>query len=472
MRLRLLLPRAAGPAWFRVGRRLEESGDRHTERVRQVRQGVDREVHAALDPRDVLEREVDALPKLGLRPASLPPELGDPPSNPVHDAFRLELSHPRKVAKWALSKHKDIVLVSYFEVIREEPRMKNRHATRALPTQFQPLSPALAAGIVLCVHAVGCSKSAAEAPDASAAVTSASAAPSVDWDAVATRALPLYDGLRKERNQAEAQRMFRDACEPRSQLGCAGLGVTYIAGVDGTGKDATKAGQLLGKACEAKVARACSALARMYLGGVGVEKNGLKGIELARTACDGGEPRGCVTYARALLAGANSVPKDYKQGLELSKAACEKGLAEGCEVEADVYLDGLGVPRDGKIAQGLYAKACDAEQASACTSIAVQLLFGKGVPTDPKLAVEHATRACDLESQKGCAVLAGALVDGIGVKQDASRARELAETSCSHDEADGCALAGWIARRAGKSGDAANYFKHACNLGNAAACKQ
>lgn len=58
-----------------------------------MRQGVDREIHATLDPRDVLEGEVDAHAELSLRPAMLPPELGDPPTNPVHDAFWIELPH-------------------------------------------------------------------------------------------------------------------------------------------------------------------------------------------------------------------------------------------------------------------------------------------------------------------------------------------------------------------------------------------
>lgn len=119
MSLRCSLPRPAGSARPCVGRGLEERGDRDAEGVRQVRQGVDREVHAALDARDVLEREVDALAELGLRPAALPPKLGDPSSDAVHDALWIELPHAEKVAKSALPKHKHMVLVSQFEVIRE-----------------------------------------------------------------------------------------------------------------------------------------------------------------------------------------------------------------------------------------------------------------------------------------------------------------------------------------------------------------
>lgn len=130
MSLRLSLPRPARASRPCVGRRLKERGDRDAEGVRDVRQGVNREVHAALDARDVLEREVDAFAELGLRPAVLPSELGDPPTNPVHDAFRIELSHPRKVAKSGLSKHKVIVLVSYFEVIRERAPNRKPKSTR------------------------------------------------------------------------------------------------------------------------------------------------------------------------------------------------------------------------------------------------------------------------------------------------------------------------------------------------------
>jgi TPR repeat protein len=297
--------------------------------------------------------------------------------------------------------------------------------------------------------------------------------PTTTWDEMAGRAFEIWD--RKERRgDTDTQQMFRDACDHGSQLGCAGLGTTYMSG-DSAARDFGRGTKLLATACEARVGRACVSLAKAYEEGLGVARDRAKAAELSRIACDGGEQRGCVQYSRSMLFGDNGVAREPERSRNLAMKACESGVATGCTLAGLAYSSAFADPLE---AQKWLRRGCDDGDGVGCAALATQYFSGglpgdaKGVAVSPKLGAESAERACDLGEQKGCALLARAYANGEGVVQDLVRARQIAAKACSAADAAGCSLAAKIAMAEGKSDEATRFLERSCALGNRAACKR
>ncbi len=306
-----------------------------------------------------------------------------------------------------------------------------------------------------------------------AAKTRGSAAPTASiskWDGTAERAFALWTQA-KRGEDAEARRLFTEACDHGSKLGCGGLGALNLGTNHG---DSQKAIALLTSACEAAIVPACSTLASAYDNGTGVQRDALKAVQLARGACDAGEPSACVIYGRAMLFGDHGVTRDPQRTRELAASACERGVATGCTL---VGLTESGVLQNALEAQRWLQRGCDAGDGPGCAALSYQYFNGglageaKGVPIDAARGVELAKRACDLESPIGCALLAKALDTGLGAARDVVRARELAAKACAVDEPAGCSIAATIAQHEGKLDDATAFLAKSCALGNRAACK-
>ncbi|HEU0029908.1 MAG TPA: tetratricopeptide repeat protein [Kofleriaceae bacterium] len=317
---------------------------------------------------------------------------------------------------------------------------------------------------------IGCREKPSERTPTPPSPTQASSA----YDATALRAFEIWERT-KDRDDAEAQRLFRDACDRGSQLGCAGLGTTLLSGGTGLTSDPARGVQLLATACDARVARACVSLAKAYEDGLGVERDRVKAAELSRGACDAGEQRGCVQYGRSMLFGDNGVSRDPQRARDLATKACESSIATGCTLAGLAYSSAFA---DAPESQKWLRRGCDGGDGAGCAALAYQYFNGglpgeaKGVEISPKLGAEFATRACDLGEQRGCALLARAFANGDGVAQDIARARELAATACNAADAAGCSIAAKIATAEGKTADAATFLERSCALGNAAACKR
>ncbi len=335
----------------------------------------------------------------------------------------------------------------------------------ALPVAFGRLTLVVSVGLVACHERSPEQKRSAPStvPATNAALTAS------PWDETAQRGFEIWDRTKK-RDDAEAQRLFRDACDHGSQLGCAGLGTTLLSGAK---QDAVRGAKLLATACEAKVGRACVSLAKAYEDGLGVDRDRVKAAEVSRTACEEGEHRGCVQYGRSMLFGDSGVVRDPERTRDLATKACESGIATGCTLAGLAYSNALG---DAIEAQKWFRRACDAGDGGGCAALATQYFYGglpgdaKGVEVSTRLGAEFAQRACDLDEQRGCALLAGAYANGDGVVQDLSHAREIAAKACSAGEAAGCSIAAKIAMREGKSDDATRFLERSCALGNRAAC--
>jgi len=252
---------------------------------------------------------------------------------------------------------------------------------------------------------------------------------------------------------------------------CAGLGAVYLS----SSKEPAKAIELLTRACDAKVGRACASLAVAYESGLGVARDGNKAMTISRDACDAGEHRACVHYGRAVLFGDHGVTRDPNDSRELGEKACRASIAAGCTLAGLVHSNAL---RSATEAQKWFDKGCKLGDGPGCAALAVQYFRGglpgdaQGVAISPERGVEAATRACELGTPNGCSLLAKALANGEGVAQDLRRARELAEQACSNADAAGCSIAAQIAQAEGNVDGARRLLERSCQLGNGVACRK
>lgn len=290
------------------------------------------------------------------------------------------------------------------------------------------------------------------------------------WDALALRGFSIWDKPKKHRDEAEAQLAFQQSCDHGSQLGCAGLGTLYLS----SRTNATHAIELLRHACDASVGRACVALSTAYESGFGVEHDGVKAATIARDACERGEHRACILYARAMLFGDHNVAKDPSRARDLAVRACNEKVAAGCTLAGLAYSTALN---DALAAQKWLGQGCEQGDGPGCAALALQYFRGglpgdaQGVARSPERGVDLAMRACDLDAAIGCSLLAKALASGEGVPQDLRRASALAAKACGDADAAGCSIAAQIARADGRSDDAMKFLERSCKLGNAPACR-
>jgi len=287
------------------------------------------------------------------------------------------------------------------------------------------------------------------------------------------------DGDGGAKDRVGAQKVFVDTCGHGSQLGCAGLSLTYLDGVNGTGKDFKKALALLQPACDAKIGRACSALGNVYSLAEGVPKDESKAADLYKVACDANEARGCHQLGLFYALGKGGLPKDEPHAFALLKSACDAGRSDACHITAVAYRHGDGTPKSTADALKYAQRACEGSHGDrsgdGCNFLAGFYERGEGVPKDSKKAAELTKDACDLESASGCATLAAFLMRD-SVPLDFKGAHQAAAKACDGDDADGCYMLatcearGWGTERSPMTAD--TFMKKACDLGNATACKE
>ena len=145
-------------------------------------------------------------------------------------------------------------------------------------------------------------------------------------------------------------------------LFCAGLGQSYLLGIEGLDKDYKKAKFYLEKVC----------------------KKGNEKDEYFLEAC--------TTLGLLYSRGGYGVPQDYKKALKLYNLACDKGDAGACQNLGAMYYNGYGVPQDWVKGAGYVKRACDAGSWMACSNFA-QHHYNHG---DKGKATSYFKKACEL----------------------------------------------------------------------------
>jgi hypothetical protein len=119
----------------------------------------------------------------------------------------------------------------------------------------------------------------------------------------------------------------------------------------------------------------------MFLHGDGIAANQAKAIGFYRTACDAGNPTGCLGVAEVYDRG-EGVPSEPGRSVELWEWGCDTGSGVACNNLAVAYAKGRGLPPDPSKAYGFYRKACERQNADGCKNAERAYDAGTGLPPD------------------------------------------------------------------------------------------
>jgi TPR repeat protein len=136
------------------------------------------------------------------------------------------------------------------------------------------------------------------------------------------------DGRGQPKDLTKAQGLFRGACERGVGDACVERGNLAAAS-----SDFSEAKEAYAAACAGDAWLGCSNLAGLLLDPPpGADADPQRGLDLARQACEQGEPYGCAALGRELLMG-RFTPADPDQGGPLLQFACERGVDGACGVK-------------------------------------------------------------------------------------------------------------------------------------------
>jgi TPR repeat protein len=209
----------------------------------------------------------------------------------------------------------------------------------------------------------------------------------------------------------KAVNLLRTACKGGAENACMRLGVVYLKGQGGVGRDTTKAVSLLETSCKAKDSSACAELGAAYSGAPGVEADGWLSAMYFQRGCEGGLQASCVGLGILLSIGHSDVNEgprsDRDRAQALLEKACDQQLAEGCNQLGQGYLGGLFEPRDAfgepnvAKAEPVLAHACELGSAEACFYDASAMVHMGLLDDDPRVRARRKA-ACDGGFQQAC----------------------------------------------------------------------
>ncbi len=166
--------------------------------------------------------------------------------------------------------------------------------------------------------------------------------------------------------------------------------------------------------------------------------------ELLARACDAKQAQGCAALADFWARPSFKEPRP----LAATRAkACELGLGAACERLGFMLMEGdygHRVNVDRVAATEAYSKGCALEHAAACRRYGDSLFFGRGVASiDAARAAMMYARACELGDGEGCNALGAMVERGSGeLTADAERAAGLYGQACDGGFSEGCKNAG------------------------------
>ncbi|BDG02968.1 tetratricopeptide repeat protein [Anaeromyxobacter oryzae] len=273
--------------------------------------------------------------------------------------------------------------------------------------------------------------------------------------------LGVYE-LGRTEDTAGAFELVARACELGDPSTCETVGVTLLgAGMPPSVRpDLPRAARLLGRGCGGDDVPSCSALAEVYLQGLGgVAADPARGLELLDRACARKHEESC--FAKATWSGP-------------AGGACRRGVAAGCtRVGAAFTAAGRS---DARIAAGehLLRAACRDGDGEGCTLHGGLL---QKLRSDAAGAASAYRRACELRAGEGCARLAALYRDGearAGIVQDPAAAAAVAQKGCAFRSASACFQVALAYGPAGALGEnaarRAEYLRKACDYGEGHEC--
>jgi len=177
---------------------------------------------------------------------------------------------------------------------------------------------------------------------------------------------------------------------------------------------------ILNDMCQDGSGDACVTLAQVTNEGQIVPRNATVAGEALGRACDLGVPSACPTlveFARS-------------DGGEVFQEACDDGRGVSCFLLGTLYSSGLGVPQDGTRAFNLFQKSCDTGWWRGCGRLGQSYLFGQGTTPNPAKAIEYLEKGCHGGNAASCFQVARLYGQGVGGTRNDELASQRLKQAC------------------------------------------
>ena len=187
---------------------------------------------------------------------------------------------------------------------------------------------------------------------------------------------------------------------------------------------------------EARFPMAMEFLGRMYLSGMYVEKNAIRGCELCRQAAKEGLRSAQTSYADCCKYGWG-MEQDLEKAAEWYKKSAEHGDVGAMQELAELLLEGDGVDQDVDRAVDLFKNAAVGGVAKAQFMYGSIMLQPQGVGVEDVMqdvpsGIEWIKKAAEQSLGMAECTLAAFYVQGVGVEKDLAKAKELCERALEH----------------------------------------
>ncbi len=241
-----------------------------------------------------------------------------------------------------------------------------------------------------------------------------------------------------EADPSEINKIWETACEAGLARACSALGYAYNFG-QGLDVDLPRAARLYDRACEAGNMLGCFNLGEMYRVGESGGIDILRAVSLYDRACDGGYMPGCNNLGWMLHNGPGlAVEIDLVRAASLYDRACNGGELRGCSNLAEMYRKGHNFEANFARAFDLHDLACKGGDMFGCLNLGRMYQAGDGVTINLPHAVNLYQRACNGGELRGCNYLGLVYEKGNGIDVDLRHALSLYQQACEGDVSIAC----------------------------------
>lgn len=272
-------------------------------------------------------------------------------------------------------------------------------------------------------------------------------------------------------------------------------GIIYRMGLDGHQQDFAEAVRWYRAACEQGEGEGCAGLGARFINGEGVPQDGAQGVELVRQGCDFGAARSCNTLGTYYADGSHGLDADIVTAVNLYANACDMGVGFACRnMSLNLARGTVSLPSPEETNQMIlygFDRACERRVAAGCVDAGWRYEKGNAVAEDPQQALAYYARGMALGNLDALRLhynLAYTLsYSATGEPVDIAPYESAAYDMCNQGNGKACtyygnSLGGRDFREANRAArknaqatdyrDAKDYFRAACELGDAAGCTE
>jgi TPR repeat protein len=262
---------------------------------------------------------------------------------------------------------------------------------------------------------------------------------------------------------------YDERCAGGNQGACYML-VHLIAHGRGTDTNFAAARKYLEDACKDGRDEACSVMAEERLSGELFERDPARGMAGLQEACDQGSDDAC--YDLAFFLDFGDVGTDPKRAAQLYAPICEKGEKRlACANLGAAYVAGRGVERDVERGLGLLSRACDDKFRYSCSRYLQAMLRLPPSKLGERNVYDIAQTACENGVEAACLLQGEALQAGFQVERDVSHARRLYKKACEEDSVQACSRKNALTKLGLlEARSTEDSLESLCKAGGASAC--